>query len=833
MKRDGILACFVWALLSALATVLTGCGGGGGGGAGGDPGSTTFFPLAVGNHWAFGNNESVRVTGQRTVNGEPAFVVQSFEGSGPFVYETLYAVDSQGVFELPEATDPVSAAIGPILRMRFPVNVGDTFVQINNVTADLGDDYDGDGRTESVSYFSQVAVLGFETVSTPAGSFSGALHQRTELTETTIYSSDGHRRSVTFVFDEWFAQGVGPVRRTTTFVNTDQSGWSSDSSLVAYAVGGRRSESTPPEVVSMSPTAGSMGGPDLVLSVDFSEPMDRHTLTTSTFAVFDAAGQLVSGTVQLDSHRATFVPTLGWTTGNYTARVTTGATDLAGNPLATDREWSFSLDSTAPAVTAVNPSDSSVDVSVDSVITFTFSEQVDPASVTNDSVQIGGYWQDNVYGKGVAARVEVNGNTVIARPIEPLPVAATIKVGIQGVRDIRGNMMPLMHEVAFRTVAGRFAYPVTLPTGSSRVISVAIGDVNADGRSDVLLLTGFNFDPDNDYHLFVFLQQPEGALAAPVKYKTGVGYGMSGLPMWVTDLDGDGRNEVVIGEGENGVEVLQQNTQGSLVSAFRLDGRASDLSIIDVDGDGRKDVISFGGDGNLRVWAQSPFGVFGSADTYATGALRSLDVGDINGDDRPDIVIGGRSVATLLQQPDGRFGDLVWLTGDLGPNGAAVAVGDVNGDGRQDIVFGWGDVSPDSNVGVILQSAGGVLGAIQTMSTLDYPESIVIADVDSDGRNDIVVTHENQASVSLYRQKSDGTLMSEERFHSVGAGWGRNALAVGDINGDGRPDILHGSQVLLQHPPAATPSALPLRRPLSALKTIRRAVVPAQLRSAH
>ena len=59
MKRDGILACFVWALLSALATVLTGCGGGGGGGAGGDPGSTTFFPLAVGNHWAFGNNESV------------------------------------------------------------------------------------------------------------------------------------------------------------------------------------------------------------------------------------------------------------------------------------------------------------------------------------------------------------------------------------------------------------------------------------------------------------------------------------------------------------------------------------------------------------------------------------------------------------------------------------------------------------------------------------------------------------------------------------------------------------------------------------------------------
>jgi hypothetical protein len=119
------------------------------------------------------------------------------------------------------------------------------------------------------------------------------------------------------------------------------------------------------------------------------------------------------------------------------------------------------------------------------------------------------------------------------------------------------------------------------------------------------------------------------------------------------------------------------------------------------------------------------------------------------------------------------------------------------------------------------------------MSTLDYPESIVIADVDSDGRNDIVVTHENQVSVSLYRQKSDGTLMSEERFHSVGAGWGRNALAVGDINGDGRPDILHGSQVLLQHPPAATPSALPLRRPLSALKTIRRAVVPAQLRSAH
>jgi hypothetical protein len=836
MREGSFRAGGVAAVLLVVATALASCGGGGGG----DSETARYFPLAVGDHWTYDSDEHSRVTGLRTVNGESAFVVQSYDiGGNPFD-ETLYVVDSDGIRRLPDATGLVSAEIGPIQLMRFPVTAGDTFVQIDNATIDLDIDLDGDGRGETLSYFSQVTVLGFETVSTPAGTFTNTAHQRTELRETLTYSRDGSRDRGTSVVDEWFAPGVGLVRQTRTIGYGGQSqSWST--LLAAYSVGGERSESVPPTVVSVSPAADAIAGAGAVLRVDFSESMDPLTLTTTTIVVADAAGRAVPGTVQVGAQQATFVPSLGWSSGSYTARVTTGAMDRAGNALAAQHEWSFTLDTEAPAVTAVAPADGAVDVALDGVITFTFSEPVDPASVLDYNVYVIGYWQGEVFGQSIAKTVEVSGNTVTVRPLAPLPAAANIQVSIGGVRDTGGNTMRTSYGSAFRTSAGRFAYPALLPTGSSPVSSVAIGDVNGDSRPDVLLLTDFYFDPANDFRLFVFLQQADGTLAAPVKYDTGFGYSARGSSLVVVDIDGDGRNDVVIGEGDRGIEVFLQDAQGALASAFRLDGPAGKLRVVDADGDGRKDIIAFGfGSGSVRVWRQSAPGVFAAPASYAVEhAWKDLDVGDVNGDGRPDIVtgswggLGSNGLAVLLQQPDGSFGAPTYRTVDPTWGTGGIAVGDVNGDGRDDIVASWGGNSP-TYIGILLQNADGSLGEMQTMPTLDIPAPVAIADIDGDGRKDIVVAHDGWTSISLYRQRADGTLMPQELFPSIYGSWEGDALAVGDINGDGRPDIVLGSQVLLQNAPAATPLAVPWRRPGSALQTVRRATaLPGEVRTSR
>lgn len=111
---------------------------------------------------------------------------------------------------------------------------------------------------------------------------------------------------------------------------------------------GRRPDDTPPFVVATQPPNGATDVPrNPTISATFSEAMDPATLTTETVTTFTLLGPdrlPVAGTVAYDaaSWIATFTPA-GLLDANttYLARVTTGATDLASNPLAADHEWQF------------------------------------------------------------------------------------------------------------------------------------------------------------------------------------------------------------------------------------------------------------------------------------------------------------------------------------------------------------------------------------------------------------------------------------------------------------------------------------------------------------
>jgi Ca2+-binding RTX toxin-like protein len=245
----------------------------------------------------------------------------------------------------------------------------------------------------------------------------------------------------------------------------------------------------------------------------------------------------------------------------------------------------------------------------------------------------------------------------------------------------------------------------------------------------------------------------------------------------------------------------------------------------DVNGDGRADIVGFATDG-VKVSLGQADGTF--AAPFQTGAafntsywsnenLHPRQLGDVNGDGRADIIgIGAMSIAVALGQANGTFGAAYtassgYFGGD--PNGGGGGwysmtlypryIGDVNGDGRDDIV-GFGS----HQVLVGLATAAGTFSAPITalsghfVSTVGWNDSTKwlrrIGDVNGDGRADIVAFGADGVQVAL--GKADGTFelpivgLAGMFGHSAEAGGWANASQapreVADVNGDGRVDIV-------------------------------------------
>jgi hypothetical protein len=135
---------------------------------------------------------------------------------------------------------------------------------------------------------------------------------------------------------------------TLTTMITDLAGNALAANYVWSFTTGAGPDTTPPEIVSTSPANAATDVPiNQAVSATFSEAMNPLTITTATFGLTGPGGVMVTGTVTYDAVNfiATFTPTASLA-GNsvYTATVTDGATDLAGNPLGTTgapNPWSF------------------------------------------------------------------------------------------------------------------------------------------------------------------------------------------------------------------------------------------------------------------------------------------------------------------------------------------------------------------------------------------------------------------------------------------------------------------------------------------------------------
>lgn len=358
------------------------------------------------------------------------------------------------------------------------------------------------------------------------------------------------------------------------------------------------------------------------------------------------------------------------------------------------------------------------------------------------------------------------------------------------VRNFNGNRTDASYVVGVDSAPiGEFDPSVLFPVasvagGNVALGATAVGDLTGDGRVDAVATAAA---PGTGAQLFVFAQTSSGTFGAARPFGT-VDSSLAHNVV-VADVDRDGRRDVVVAT-DLGVQVLLQTTAGDLAPATLVPGTSgvTFVETADLDGDGRTDLVTSSPAG-VTALVQQVDGSWAAtvvSDTHAT----ELETGDLDGDARPDVAaVAADGVRVLHNTTTG------WTsTTHVAVAGAVhrgIEVADVNGDSRADLVVSTGEVAPSSQIVVLTQTSTGQLADPVVRSTTDWPTSVESGDVDGNGRPDVIALHEKWGNVTVEFQGQDGTLGATGYGQTdTVQDFGPGALAVGDVTGDGSPDAV-------------------------------------------
>jgi hypothetical protein len=345
--------------------------------------------------------------------------------------------------------------------------------------------------------------------------------------------------------------------------------------------------------------------------------------------------------------------------------------------------------------------------------------------------------------------------------------------------------------------------PQAFPTGSW-ADAAAIGDVNGDGRQDVVLTTTTYGSGDNS-KVFVFIQKADGTLDAPRKYAYDVGASHTGLAL--ADLDHDGRMEIIVGHS-TGITIFDWHAiPGKMAMKSRLHRSqepwiltAHDIVVVDVNRDGAPDVVTQSGSGGYgaNVYFGDGRGGITRQVKFPTPAqsFNDLESGDFNGDGYDDVVVlnGNGITHAYVYYNDGSDDFSAPL--DINPNSddpamdGGLGAGDFNSDGRDDLVV----MRDRTHLSLFYQDAVGALIQPPAILSSEWdPKAIIGHDLDLDGRDDVIVQHAT-GRLGIYLQGEAGLAAEVLTTGPYVSQISKESVAAGDINGDDCPDIAIANQ---------------------------------------
>ena len=355
-----------------------------------------------------------------------------------------------------------------------------------------------------------------------------------------------------------------------------------------------------------------------------------------------------------------------------------------------------------------------------------------------------------------------------------------------------------------------FVPAVTYGSGGGGAQSLAVADVNGDGVPDLAIANVYAET------IGILIGNSDGTFQAAVTYGSG-GHGTRSVA--IADVNGDGKPDLLVANecatpsgncfSNGSVGVLLGNGDGTFQAAVSYDsGRpfTNSIAVADVNGDGKPDLVVGNFNDSVAIMLGNGDGTFQLGAIYSSQAEFSVAVADVNGDGKPDLLVANlyNNVAVLLGNGDGTFQPAV-VYDPGGFDASSVIARDVNGDGKPDLlVTNWfvnnQNFKADGVVGVLLGNGDGTFqAAVPYDSGGQGTTSIAVADVNGDGKPDLVVgscsfsggsdnCSPGPGVVGVLLGNGDGTFQPAATYSSGGSM--AQSVAIADVNGDGKPDLL-------------------------------------------
>lgn len=335
---------------------------------------------------------------------------------------------------------------------------------------------------------------------------------------------------------------------------------------------------------------------------------------------------------------------------------------------------------------------------------------------------------------------------------------------------------------------GTFQVPRSVTTSSSGFSDyqhnhIFTGDANGDGKVDLLV-------GDLNGNVQLYPGNGDGT------FGTGIVIGSTTQPIRsirVADLDGNGSLEVIASSGtvvggSGAILTLQRQADGTFKNTFTgtVSATIPIAATLDFDGDSKVDLAAATDEGKLLLYRGNGDGTFATEVSSIIGGNPSfLTAGDLNGDGKPDLVSGGQfdfsrvAAQTFVSIPNS---DGSTRTSQLEPagqhNGGTLA--DINKDGRLDLIV----TSADRDELSVILGRGD--GSFVTNPVSGVVNSVATGDFNADGKLDVIYVGSSVNKLGIMLGRSDGSFDAPKHFD---VDRGPSAVRSGDFDGDGKLDV--------------------------------------------